>query len=265
MLGTELSASESCSSDTDSLDELVTRRCAPSPEEDVGLVSSKQVKVKVSKGSKPNKKSKTPTKETPAKASQKKSKTPTRKSAGRQPESLPSRLLLQLLLMCLLIAALACALIFPDATSRMLPGSLARSRLPPPPPPPLPPRLSPAQRVSPPPPPRPIASPRPQPPSPQAAAVESRPPPLPAPAPPAPPPFPPPPHPPAVLLPVHLTYPSSPFCAEHWSKFNACRRCSGPKSDPAVAKFVGTTGKPHILFLHLPKAGGSTIECATEV
>ena len=45
------------------------------------------------------------------------------------------------------------------------------------------------------------------------------------------------------------------FCSMHWCFHRCCRNCTAP---PAAA-----AGRPHLLYLHTEKTGGTSIECAT--
>ena len=111
----------------------------------------------------------------------------------------------------------------------------------------------------PPPVPLPARSPMP-PPSPTLPALPPPPPP-PSPTvlpmhPPLPPPLPAlpslgPPQPPAWLLPEYKTT-SGPFCTDHSCGDGCCKKCD-----------TSPTASRHILFLHVQKTGGSSIECAT--
>ena len=61
------------------------------------------------------------------------------------------------------------------------------------------------------------------------------------------------------------TLTGSAFCAEHWFRtgLDACRRCTGA-AGPTPSHFRNGTRRPHLLYLHIQKTGGSSIECATE-
>lgn len=50
----------------------------------------------------------------------------------------------------------------------------------------------------------------------------------------------------------------TPFCTEHWCKKDSCcKRCS-----PANATRADGSARPHLMFLHTEKTGGSAVECA---
>ena len=129
--------------------------------------------------------------------------------------------------------------------------------LPPPPalPPPSPP---PPPSTPPPPPPNPSPPPLPSPPTPPSSPPSPAPftpPQPPAPSPPLTPPPPRPPLPPFPPLKIAVPHylPNSPFCAQHWAGSGAC-----------AGKCAPTSSKPVILYVHIVKTGGSSVECATE-
>lgn len=53
-------------------------------------------------------------------------------------------------------------------------------------------------------------------------------------------------------MPEFKTIGSSPFCSDHSCGQGCCNKCSRQQS------------KPHLLYVHVEKTGGSSIECATE-
>merc|ERR1719469_1259663 len=48
------------------------------------------------------------------------------------------------------------------------------------------------------------------------------------------------------------------FCAPHWPKFGTCATTCTESS------FANGSSRPHLLFLHTEKTGGSSVECATQ-
>ena len=79
--------------------------------------------------------------------------------------------------------------------------------------------------------------------------------PLPPPSPALPPPSMPPSSPPPLVVSDPHFLPGRPFCTKHWDGDRACARCAQLQGQPAQTL---------ILYLHVPKTGGSSVECATE-